>query len=101
MSKKIQVEMWLGQDTFFTPIFSRWKGQNLAIHAPMIGGEPTRSDKWVITHLPTGRRAGLMYSLQRAIKLAKEWDELFVNIPENPREWIMRDDWLSVIDIAP
>jgi peptide chain release factor 1 len=36
-------------------VMPRWRGQNLAVHAPVIGGKCKRlPNQWVITHLPSG-----------------------------------------------
>jgi hypothetical protein len=81
-------------------VFPRWRGKNLAVHAPVIGGECQRvPGKWVITHLPTGFRARDYFcgTLSEAILAARLWDDIFDTVtPDNAKVWPLREQWIRV-----
>jgi hypothetical protein len=82
-------------------VMPRWRGQNLAVHAPVIGGKCKRlPNQWVITHLPSGYNAGgYFYGTLREAKLAARlWDEMFATVtPEQAPCWPMREQWKRII----
>jgi hypothetical protein len=98
MAKMLEVQL---TDKKFK-IASRWKGKNLAVHAPIRNGKVQRERAyWVITHVQSGLVAAIMFSVNNAIKVAREWDSLFDEFDSNkPRQWVMRDDWNKVVDLA-
>jgi hypothetical protein len=99
MARFIKIEVQCGDEIYFHEVLPRWKGKNLAVHAPMVNGEIERSDYWIITHLGSGKKAGIMYSVKRAIKLAREWDELFDTMDaKSPHEWVMVEEWRAALD---
>jgi len=102
MSRSIEINVCQDGQEAMKKIYPRWKGKNLAVHAPFIGGEVERSDYWIITHLGSGKRAAIMYSVSRAIKVAREWDKLFSSMNADfSSEWILLDDWKAAIDRLP
>ena len=82
-------------------VMPRWRGWNLAVHAPVIDGNCERSDrKWVITHLRTGYITGGYFygSLSQAILTAKRWDASFgIVTAENADRWPLREQWKQII----
>jgi hypothetical protein len=82
-------------------VMPRWRGQNLAVHAPVIDGITERKpDLWVITHLPSGYKCGGDFygTLREATLAARLWDEMFGTVnPEQAPHWPMREQWKRII----
>jgi len=83
-------------------VLPRWRGRNLAVHAPVVGGEcQATAGKWVITHLPTGFRAKDHFcgSLREAILTARLWDDVFSTVTaENAKHWPLREQWTRIAE---
>jgi len=98
MSKLITIKTF---DNNTYKVMPRWRGWNLAVHAPVIDDNYEQSDrKWVITHLRTGYMAGGYFygSLSQAIKTAKRWDASFgIVTTENADRWPLREQWKKII----
>ena len=98
MSKFIEVKLNNGQTHKVMP---RWRGKNLAVHAPIIDGQcQRRKAQWVITHLQSGYLTGGYFygQLHEAILAARLWDEHFSTAtPENARRWPLREQWTRII----
>lgn len=82
-------------------VMPRWRGRNLAVHAPVSAGVCQRQDgRWVITHLATGSCTGGQFygTLQEAIKAARFWDSHFSQVTaENASRWPLREQWKRII----
>ena len=98
MSKLITINANNGQAWKVMP---RWRGRNLAVHAPVIGGECERQPYlWVITHLRSGYNAGGYFygTLREAIMAARFWDTYFGDVTaENASRWPLKDQWRRII----
>ena len=98
MSKFIEIKLYNGQTQKVMP---RWRGRNLAVHAPFIDGQcQRRKAQWVITHLQSGYHAGGYFygSLREAIIAARLWDAHFgTATPENAHRWPLREQWRRII----
>lgn len=82
-------------------VMPRWRGRNLAVHAPVIDGNTERQpDCWVITHLASGAKSGGDFhgTLREAILAARLWDDMFatVSLDTAPR-WPMREQWKRIL----
>ena len=82
-------------------VMPRWKGRNIAVHAPVEGGVCERKgDQWVITHLESGFHAGGYFkgSLREALKSARLWDEAFSTVSEaTAGRWPLARQWKRII----
>jgi hypothetical protein len=82
-------------------VMPRWRGKNLAVHAPVVGGKCVRKEReWVITHLQSGYSTGGSFygTLREAIKAAKFWDTYFETATvENANRWPLREQWKRII----
>jgi hypothetical protein len=98
MTKLIEVR-YIDGTTY--KVLPRWRGQNLAVHAPVIGGSVTRRGReWVITHLASGYHAGGHFygTLSEAVLAARLWDEAFGTATvENASRWPLREQWKRII----
>jgi hypothetical protein len=98
MAKLIDVK-FIDGTTF--KVLPRWRGQNLAVHAPVIGGSVTRRGReWVITHLASGYHTGGHFygTLSEAVLAARLWDEAFGTATvENASRWPLREQWKRII----
>lgn len=98
MNKSIAIE---STDLNTWRVMPRWRGQNLAVHAPVIGGNCQRQpNRWVITHLASGYNAGGYFNgtLREAIKAARFWDSQFgVVTAENASRWPLKNQWKRII----
>ena len=98
MAQSITIQADNGQAWRVMP---RWRGQNLAVHAPVINGITERKpDRWVITHLASGYKSGGDFygTLREATLAASLWDEMFGTVnPEQAPHWPMREQWKRII----
>ena len=98
MSKLITIYSNKGKSWKVLP---RWRGANLAVHAPVVGGVCERqTDRWVITHLASGHKTGGDFcgTLREAILAARLWDAQFGAVtPENAHRWPLKDQWKRII----
>lgn len=71
----------------------RWRGRALAVHPPINNGRADVSrGVWVITHPPSGLRAGTFRGTVRdAVKLARAWDGAFADAVGNETAPTLRD----------
>jgi len=62
-------------------IAARWRGDALAVHAPIRDGAATMArGVWTLTHWPTGLSAGTFRgALPDAVALARLWDRAFAD----------------------
>jgi hypothetical protein len=98
MTKLIAIE---STDKTTWRVMPRWRGRNLAVHAPVIGGEcRRRPGQWVITHLASGHNTGGHFygTLREAIMAARFWDDHFGDVTAaNASRWPLKDQWLRII----
>lgn len=82
-------------------VMPRWRGQNLAVHAPVVGGKATREEReWVITHLASGYHTGGHFhgTLREAVLAARLWDAVFgTATAENASRWPLREQWKRIL----
>ena len=82
-------------------VMPRWRGKNIAVHAPVVGGICERKDdQWVITHLESGYQTGGYFkgSLREALKSARLWDESFSTVSEaTAGHWPLARQWKRII----
>ena len=82
-------------------VMPRWRGRNLAVHAPVIDGKCQRqTDRWVITHLATGYKTGGDFygTLREAVLAARLWDDMFATATaENASRWPLKEQWKRII----
>jgi len=96
--KLIEIKSTHGQTWKVMP---RWRGKNVAVHAPVVDGVCERKDdQWVITHLQSGLHTGGYFkgSLREALKSARLWDDAFSTVSESTASiWPLARQWKRII----
>jgi hypothetical protein len=96
--KTIEIKSTNGQTWKVMP---RWKGKNVAVHAPVVEGVCGRKDdQWVITHLQSGQMTGGYFngSLKEALLSARIWDEAFSTVSEKTAKvWPLAIQWKRIL----
>ena len=99
--KLIEIKSTHGQTWKVMP---RWRGKNVAVHAPVVDGVCERKDdQWVITHLQSGLHTGGYFkgSLKEALKSARLWDDAFSTVSESTASiWPLARQWKRIINLG-
>lgn len=93
MNRSIPITNTSGE---FARVVPRWRGNGLAVHAPLLWGKPTRKcGQWSITHVNSGQSAGLFRGpLKEAIILCRKYDSLFAALtPDTAPSFEHREAW--------
>lgn len=97
MTNTIQIKTAGEDESEWTEVPTKWKGNALAIHRPMSNGKLTKQRcLWSVTHIETGISAAVLNKpITFVRKLSKAWDNAFSSIhkPEDVKDWPYTQEW--------
>ena len=97
MTNTIQIELIKQDESQWKEVPTKWKGEALAVHRPVVYGELSKEKRyWTITHIETGNSvATLNAPIDFVRKLSAAWDNAFSSIhkQEDIKDWPYTQEW--------
>ena len=97
MANTIQIKLNRQDDSKWKEVPTKWKGNALAVHRPVVDGELSNEKcYWTITHIETGISAATLNAPINFVReLSVAWDNAFSSIhkQEDVKDWPYTQEW--------